>query len=719
MSRRRRREKKRKRPADRDVAAAGLVRLERVGRYVRIRNAATPEEFASMRRVLARWKFEAPGLMRKQSEALLELVAAVDPVVVLGFVFNRNHLMPQFAGKPMTSSYAIMEHLALLLAKEQREGGEMRIEPDESHALLETLEKQLQDAIQFTLPDLPADGSRLLNEPFRDALETIVSWELGVRVERYDHQQKALLRALFTPFADDIRARLGFTCDDAMRIETIYEERIKLVALDGAEQCRAVLADVDRILRKKSALDPANAALVADLLTTVPKSGVRMQVLWSLSLWTALRTGHSLAPTLKDLVDESGLPPEIVESVLQALTTVAKDLADYWFMLPVSPLRTMPLAQIGETYALPSPGLFLPALQTLFETTLKQTPAWEAYQQHRAAFGEEKASALFARALPGATIHRNLKYRAAAGEGEVDVMVSFGRHLFLVEVKSGDFADAARAGVESRVEETLRDLVSKAHEQVRRAETYIERVPVATFRSDVGPVEIRRTDFDQVHLISLTLEQLGHIVNNAGAFFQAGQARAPLTLSIDDLEVIADILTRPAPFLHYIKRREAYLPHPHIQNGDELGFLEQYLRTSLREDPATFGEFTNVHLDPASPSIDAFEHAIGAGEVVPLPQQQLPAEVDALLDALNESRPNGWLQASFALLGLIPRHQRLIARTLKSIRGGAKVKGVTVKGLDGSVTAHLRIDDPKALPENGVGITLVVDRELRILSLTT
>jgi len=131
----------------------------------------------------------------------------------------------------------------------------------------------------------------------------------------------------------------------------------------------------------------------------------------------------------------------------------------------------------------------------LFEDVLKRTPRWEDYQKHRAAYSEDRAARLFARALSGATIYKKPQVQVGERRGRSRrSCFSFERQLFFVEVKSGDFADAARAGVESRVEDTLRDLVLKAFEQVTRAAEYLEGVPVATFRDGKTKVDIRRAD---------------------------------------------------------------------------------------------------------------------------------------------------------------------------------------------------------------------------------
>jgi Holliday junction resolvase-like predicted endonuclease len=713
---RRTRTKKRRQRAANEEVIAGPAHLKRVGKRIHLRTASNPAQFAEMRRQLAAWRAQAPAEMRADSEALLALVAGIDPLTALGFVFSHNHLAPQLAGKEMTETYAIVEHLALLLGKGLATGHEMRIEPDTSERLVEMLSEQLRKAIMLSQPELPTDGSLPPNEAFTDALQVIRSFELAVRVERYDHQQKALLRALFTPFAADLEAAFGFNCDDAMRVEDAYDQRIKATAFAGDDQAHEVMADVDRVLKGKAAQDPHTAELVTEIRAAAPKIDARMQMFWMLLLWNALRTGHSIAPTLDELVAETGLAHDVVNRVVNALTATADEVANYWFMVPMNPLKQHPLVNMDGHAALPSPGLFLPALQTMFEMKLKGTSRWEDYQKHRAAYGEDTAADLFARVLPGAAIYKNLKYRWAKGEGEVDVFVFFERRLFLIEVKSGDYADAARAGVESRVEETLHDLVLKAHEQVTRASEYIENVPSATFHDGGATIEIRRADIDEMHLISLTMEQLGHIVNTAKAMIYSGKATAPLTVSLDDLEVLADVLTRPAMFLHYIARREVYLPYTHIQNGDELGFLEAYLRTFLREEPSQYQGFDHVLMDPSSKTIDAFEHARGAGEAAPLPQPQIPSEVLTLLDNLAAVRPAGWLAASFMLLNLIPRQQRRLARNIRAFVHGKRVKEVApTTAADGRTVASFRIDDPRLPASTGQGMVLSLDRALDVL----
>ena len=67
---------------------------------------------------------------------------------------------------------------------------------------------------------------------------------VAVRVPRYDHQEKTLLRSLFTTFAAELQAALGFTCDDAMVLEECMTQRIQTMALQGQDIALHVMDDV-------------------------------------------------------------------------------------------------------------------------------------------------------------------------------------------------------------------------------------------------------------------------------------------------------------------------------------------------------------------------------------------------------------------------------------------------------------------------------------------
>ena len=407
MGKRNRKTKGARSSADEREFSAGPLRVRQRGTHVEMTNVATAGQMASVRKALAEWKRGAPSELEQDAERVLEALQDIDPVTVLGVAFFHYHLRPVLAGEAMETSYAIIEHLALLLAKQERAGQVWVVDQTAGDALFDYLDHHLDAAIQLALPDMSVDPDEKA-DPFDDVVFNVRMWEMTVRAPRYDHQEKELLRKLFDPFAHELRAALGFTCEDAMNIESALITRIEATAREGLAQARQTLDDVDQALRGKEPVNDEVAGLV-DLLRQRPDRDPMETLRGLMGAWVGFRTGDSLAPTVDELTDETGLAKDVVKRALGALTTTQSDLTNYAYAVPLSPLKSKPLIAIADRFLMPSPGLFLPALQIRFEQTLKARTAWEAYQTHRGAFAEERAAALFVRVLPGAIVRTNLK----------------------------------------------------------------------------------------------------------------------------------------------------------------------------------------------------------------------------------------------------------------------------------------------------------------------
>lgn len=709
-------DKRKKAEATRDDRefSVGPVHVRRRGNKVEWTNNASPREFVAMRAALTKWKSDAPEQFRREADEVTAAVRHIDPLTVLGVVFFDRHLGPLIVGKPTDETYAIVEHIALLLAKDAKNHGEddgqqIVLDQTAGEALDRYLTTHLREALEFAFPD-PTDES--FDDVLAECIVNVAGWEMAVRMPRFDHHQKALLHALFDPFAGTLRARLGFSCADAMTLESAFIRRIQDTGQEGATMAHDFLGNIERALRGTSA--ESEGAALADLFRERSPADPMTAARVAMGAWLGFRTGQSLSITAADGEAETGLGEATVSRLLVALATTHHDLGDYSHIVPMSPLKRKPLVQIGESYIMPSPALFLPALQTLFEDDLKRSDAWHGYEAHRSEFSEQRAAELISRVLPGAIVFRNLNYP----DGELDVLVAFERRLFLIEVKGGGFAARARVGIGKLIKSNLRDLVAKAHEQSRRAAGFINGADEVTFKTDAGSVTVRRGDFDSVHRIAVTLEQIGHVVNGFGSAIATDPADVSWTVALDDLETITDVLVRPAQFVHYIERREEILRAPNVEGQDELGFLEWYLHTSLREIPGSDSEGPRVMMDATSAAIAAFEQAKGQGEHRSPPAQAVPAHIMELVDALAASRLPGWLDGGIALLALPHRLQRSLARQIEKIRQGGGKAEIGVASDDGQSGITIRIVEPDRTDGGASsGWVFIVDRSWRILQI--
>src|SRR5690606_16150009 len=103
---------------------------------------------------------------------------------------------------------------------------------------------------------------------------------------------------------------------------------------------------------------------------------------------------------------------------------------------------------------------------------------------------------------------------------------------------------------------------------------FIEDTEIASFYTKNGDnYSICRADYEEVVIVSLTLEPIGNLsmlikATNEIGFFKDGNF--PWIISLYDLVVIADLIENPLLFIHYIRRRENFLRNPILSTTDEL-----------------------------------------------------------------------------------------------------------------------------------------------------
>lgn len=257
-------------------------------------------------------------------------------------------------------------------------------------------------------------------------------------------------------------------------------------------------------------------------------------------------------------------------------------------------------------------------------------------------------------------------------------------------MKAGSFAELARRGVFRRVEMNLKDLVFEAHEQGYRVLNYIKGRECVSFRTAEGPIDVSRSEFDRIHVVAVTLDEIGHIANALYGLLSVPERYESIawTVSVDDLETIADVLDIPSEFVHYLERREALIRNRNVGGVDELGFLEHYLHNGLG---TTYdGEDARVIIDPTSAEIDAFEFAKSRGLSTPKPVSRIRQEVRAFCSSLERSGLPGWLEAAALLLDLPRKVHRAFAILWRSAQRTGRE--IVLCSPDGKRRLIIRVD---------------------------
>lgn len=130
-------------------------------------------------------------------------------------------------------------------------------------------------------------------------------------------------------------------------------------------------------------------------------------------------------------------------------------------------------------------------------------------------------------------------------------------------------------------------------------------------------------------------------------------------MNVHDLEITAELLSRPSELVHFLSRRRRAADKNTILASDELDYVMHYITMGLYTDNPTDATEMVMGLNE---DLDAwYFYEIGQQTVeAPKPAQPLTVELIDALDLLNEHRPYGWLQASLNLLEMdLPQRDQL------------------------------------------------------------
>lgn len=274
-----------------------------------------------------------------------------------------------------------------------------------------------------------------------------------------------------------------------------------------------------------------------------------------------------------DVAASLGRDIAVVEAVLSRFTidtgrVSARDIVDA-FIGGDNPLRTNPVVGTGQgTFMLVHDALVLPAIRENLEQELKVLPEWEQYQKWRGTLLENLGKAALEDMLPGASTYVSFDYFVPVNEQEAegdpagytkkvegDILLVVDDVAVIVEAKAVAITPESRAGQTRRLRRDLTGIITKASEQAARLQERIE---------DDGGVRLHQSGWldlahiREIHTVALSLEDLSGVATATSDLVAAGlldAARIPWVVSIHDLQVIAQLIDRPAEFLLYLRRR--------------------------------------------------------------------------------------------------------------------------------------------------------------------
>ncbi|GEC09811.1 hypothetical protein SSP24_74660 [Streptomyces spinoverrucosus] len=414
--------------------------------------------------------------------------------------------------------------------------------------------------------------------------------------------------------------------------------------------------------------------------------------------------GDQATVAVDDVVARTGIAVERVGAVVERFrldlgTANPADVIDA-FTTGRNPVRSRPLVVADNgRFVLPHPALSVFAVRENLEEHLKTSPVWSQYAKHRGDLLESRTRDALDRVLPGAHFRDAFEYYVPANDNEAktadpakytkrvegDHLIVLDDVALIVEDKAVALSALSRGGKTTRIRTDLTGIITKAAEQSGRMRDAIERDGGLRIE-DEGWVDL--SHIREIHTIAVSLDDLSTVLTATAELVRAGLLtpdNVPWTVSLHDLELITELVARPAEFLLYLRRRRNPDVTVVFHAPDELDLFLYFFEAGLwvEPDPAqvcaafpflpepTTAELRRYRaqkpsfLTSRTDVLDKWFHTKGRDDTgsgsAPKPAM-VPSPLAPLLDQLQSWNVTGWLSIGATLLSLATPAQQKFAR---------------------------------------------------------
>ena len=310
--------------------------------------------------------------------------------------------------------------------------------------------------------------------------------------------------------------------------------------------------------------------------------------------------------SIADLDRSTGLGVAVIGAVLDAFTWAPdadRSTADeiLGFLSGDNPLRMSPVVRTKSSRAmLVHPASTQSAIRERLELALRRSSGWENYQAHRGTVLEARTQAAFDRLLGPTRAWHGLHYYLPAADREESLSPDKytkrveGDHLYVfddvaivVEDKAVSLSSRSRAGDGFRIQKDLTGIITNAANQ---ADRLIHRIRTDRGIRVHGEGWIDLSGVREFHAVAVSLDDLTSTSTATADLVTAGLIKTssvPWTVSIHDLDLIAELSSGPEEFLLYLRRRRHPLATALYTAPDELDLYLYFLEAGLyvEDDP--------------------------------------------------------------------------------------------------------------------------------------
>ena len=304
------------------------------------------------------------------------------------------------------------------------------------------------------------------------------------------------------------------------------------------------------------------------------------------------------------------------------------------------------------------------------------------YQVRKSRWLEESVYNSLGRIFLPQYIYRNLSYsdpdKGDGSTAELDIAITLGPFLVLVEAKAKQFKMESQLGDPVRLRSDIKANVEDAFEQARRAVRYINSTDSPQFKeiSSGRVLAIQKERLYRTHLLTVSQHHLSGMATRLAVFEDLGLFRDqdyPFSICASDLDLISRFCDGPDVFLHYIEKRLELQRGPVYIVGDEIEFFGAYLETRLQAKilwEQNGKPVDSVWLDGFQLQFDRWMyHKRGQLDKPPIIKLQVPEEIEKILQELrNRSDDDSARWIAFSILGMTDPSLKELDRRIREVR---------------------------------------------------
>lgn len=287
----------------------------------------------------------------------------------------------------------------------------------------------------------------------------------------------------------------------------------------------------------------------------------------------------------------------------------------------------------------------------------------ETWNKKQQLVSERLPFELLEKLLPNSRTYHAIYYQWPTGKAgelnwcETDGLVLFDDHLIVVEIKAGAFTYTPPATDFPAYMDSIKNLLLKPAIQAKRFLDYLNSSEkVAIYDGNKNLIaNLSRDSFRHITSCCVTIDNFTTLASQAENLKPVGtdlQGFPVWSVSVDDLQVYADIFDSPLIFTHFLEERKRAFESPVLRVNDELEHLSLYLKhNSYVTYAAGFYEDHPVTWHGYLSDLDKYFHALQVSpQTAKKPTQPLPKRIAEIISVLEMQRkPRRCKVASYLL----------------------------------------------------------------------